>query len=146
MTAILKQLSETWKVSEEQRQAWAEQMSDRFRAMCRHVQQARIRRLPPAWLESLELPKWESESRPLSAAAVVPEPRAATEEVKVAQWDHDLGKAYTVLPGASNCETNIFPFEFCMISSGSCHAGQVRLRLRQKCAERFMYVDQVTPA
>ena len=116
MTAISKQLNETWKVSEEQREAWAEQMSDRFRAMCRHVQQARSRRRPPAWLESLELPKWESESRPSSAAAVVPEPRAATEEVKVAQWDHDLGKAYTVLPGASNCETNIFLFEFCMIS------------------------------
>ena len=26
-----------------------------------------------------------------------------------------------------------------------CNAGQVRIRVRQKCAERFMYVDQVAP-
>ena len=28
----------------------------------------------------------------------------------------------------------------------ACNTGQVRLRLRQKCAERCMYVDQVIPA
>ena len=27
-----------------------------------------------------------------------------------------------------------------------CNTGQVRIRLRQKCAERFMYVDQLTRA
>ena len=49
----------TWQLSDEKLSDWCKNHAARLRTMLRHVQQARCRRTPPAWLEELDLPIWE---------------------------------------------------------------------------------------
>ncbi len=55
----MKAQSKNWTLPDSDVPKWSTNMALRLRVMLRHVQQARIKRNPPAWVRLLELPEWK---------------------------------------------------------------------------------------
>ena len=87
-----------WCVAEKELLTWARGMSTRLRAMLRHTQQARVKKEPPSWIASLELPTWRraprgSDEEPKDKKAVsAKSDEAEADNIRIG-FDRDTGLA-----------------------------------------------------